>query len=755
MAAPTILIVEDESLVALNIRHTLENRGYTVPPVASSGKDALDKIKQHNPDLVLMDIVLRGEMDGIEVAEQIRSSHDIPIVYLTAYSDDTTTHRAKLTHPFGYLLKPFSDTELHSTVEMALSKHEMEKNLKKSEEKYRALTENVLDGIYIISPSGFKYVNPAFETLIGYSKEEICDGSFDFYTLIHPHDRELVREREIKRKKGIELGSRTKFRVITKDGSICHVEANTVPFPGEKGTVLGVLREITDHLEVEKKSQKYTVRYEELFHNMNSGVMILEAVHDGEDFIIKDFNRAAERIEHIKREEVTGKSLLKTFPGIRESGLFEVIQRVWRTGKREDHPLSLYEDSRMKGWRKNYVYKLNTGDMVAVYDDITDQKATEFALHKSEEEYRELLENLHEGIWKIDAEAYTTFVNQRMSEMLRYPVEEMIGKHLFEFMDNEGTQKCKELLNRRKEGVKEQHEFEFIRKDGKRIYTLVETSPLIDEEGRYMGALAGVQDITERQQMKITLEKAHKELVEQTQNLERTIQTRTENLMESHRLISRLLENISQKFIPPLTSIIDNAEVFLAQAGRSITVVQRTELAHIKEEAEDLLSLITLFEDIYKAEAGILTLNTELLDIEWFLQEISSVISHRNEYRNISMKQDIEPNLKGVYADKKRLQQILYDTIDQTVRPDTSGIVTVGAFVQNEDVVIWVRGSIIDSSKKISMAQSVRPHMNYELRNYLRKKLIELHGGRIWSDYTRENDFHFSFILPGIHSPVN
>jgi PAS domain S-box-containing protein len=750
MPVPTILIVEDESIVAFNIQNILQNRGYSVPPIAVSGEDAINKIERYNPDLVLMDIVLHGEMDGIDVAEQIRSTHDIPIVYLTAYSDDTTTQRAKMTDPFGYILKPFSDKELYSVVEMALYKHKMERNLRRSEEKYRTLAENAMDGIYIISPSGFKYVNPAFETVVGYSAGELCDEAFDYYSLIHPDDRELVRERELKRKKGIELISLTKFRIITVDGSIRHVETNTVPLPGERGTVLGVLRDVTDRLEAEKIFRKCKERYEELFHNMNSGVVVLEAVHDGEDFIIKDFNRAAEHIDHIKREAVIGKSLLDTFPGVRDFGLFDVIQRVWKTGKGEDHPASLYEDYRINGWRKNYVYKLTSGEVVAVYDDITDRKAMEYTLQESEEKYRELVENLHEGIWKIDADTYTTFVNQRMAEMLGYSVEEMIGKHLFEFMDDEGIKKCENLLNRRKEGIKEQHEFEFIRKDGKRIYTLIETSPIADKEGRYLGALAGVQDITERQQMKKALERAHKELVEQTENLERKIQTRTENLMESHKLTSRLLENISHEFITPLTSIIDNSEVFLTQVGRSINTIQRTELEMIREKAENLLSLVGLFEDIYKTEAGTLTLHTELLDVKHLLEEISSALSRNKAYKNIRVRQDIEPNLPGIYADKKRLHQILYDVIGQAVKPGTSGHVTIGAFVQNEDVVIWVKGSQRGRNEKISMVESERSHGSSELKNYLTKKLIELHDGRISIEYTGEKDSHFSFILPGV-----
>lgn len=119
-------------------------------------------------------------------------------------------------------------------------------------------------------------------------------------------------------------------------------------------------------------------------------------------------------------------------------------------------------------------------------------------LGESESKYRLLIENLNEGLWYIDQDARTTFVNPPMAEMLGYTVVEMSGKHLFEFMDERGAEIARHNLERRRQGIEEQHEFEFIRKDGSRIYTLLETAPIMDDEGRYAGAVAGVLDITAR-----------------------------------------------------------------------------------------------------------------------------------------------------------------------------------------------------------------------------------------------------------------
>jgi two-component system, response regulator PdtaR len=127
MKKAKILVVEDQNIVALNIRNKLKNLGYTVPGTASNGEEAIRKAELTNADLVLMDIMLKGEMDGIEAAREIKNKLGIPVLYLTAYTDDETLNRAKTTEPAGYISKPFKEEDLHSNIEMALHKHRAEK----------------------------------------------------------------------------------------------------------------------------------------------------------------------------------------------------------------------------------------------------------------------------------------------------------------------------------------------------------------------------------------------------------------------------------------------------------------------------------------------------------------------------------------------------------------------------------------------------------------------------------------------------
>ncbi|MCQ1536172.1 response regulator [Methanosarcina sp. KYL-1] len=127
MAEGRILIVEDEHIVAMGIKRMLKNLGYTVTGIASSGDDAISKAESTFPDLVMMDIMLKGDMDGVEAAKEIRARFNIPVVYLTAYSDSKIIERAKKTEPFGYIVKPFDEKDLHSSIEVALHRYRTEK----------------------------------------------------------------------------------------------------------------------------------------------------------------------------------------------------------------------------------------------------------------------------------------------------------------------------------------------------------------------------------------------------------------------------------------------------------------------------------------------------------------------------------------------------------------------------------------------------------------------------------------------------
>jgi len=174
MTNARILIAEDEAIVAEDLRQTLVELGYDAPSVVHDGEEVVAKIGELRPDLILMDISLAGNIDGIKTAEKIHARSDIPIIYLTAHADDDTFQRAKNTDPFAYLLKPFDPTRLEYAIELALCKHRLEAKLKESESWYRTIFESSGNAMMIVEENDtISMVNKEFERLSGYAKEAV------------------------------------------------------------------------------------------------------------------------------------------------------------------------------------------------------------------------------------------------------------------------------------------------------------------------------------------------------------------------------------------------------------------------------------------------------------------------------------------------------------------------------------------------------------------------------------------------------
>ncbi len=171
-----ILVVEDESLVAKDIVNMVRGLGYSVPAVVSTGEEAIVIAEKTRPDIILMDIVLKGRIDGIEAAQYIWENYSLPVVYLTAYADEATLQRAKVTEPFGYILKPFDERELQTTIEMAFFKAQMEKKLRERERWLSTILRSIGDGVIVTDQSDrVTFMNGVAESLTGWNQSEILE----------------------------------------------------------------------------------------------------------------------------------------------------------------------------------------------------------------------------------------------------------------------------------------------------------------------------------------------------------------------------------------------------------------------------------------------------------------------------------------------------------------------------------------------------------------------------------------------------
>ncbi len=270
MSKARVLIVEDEGIEALSIQERLIALGYSAPDIVFSGEDAIEKAAETCPDLALMDIRLNGEIDGVAAAEQIRSRFDIPVVYLTAYADEGTLRRAKITEPYGYVVKPFRDREMHITIDMALYRHQMEKKLRESEKWLATTLRSIGDGVIATDRDGLiTFMNGVAEGLTGWKLEEVSGRRLtDIFNIVSRHTRKPV-ENPVTRVmlEGTVVGLANHTELIARDGREIPIDDSAAPIKDDKGNIIGVIlvfRDVTEREEAEEARQKYISHLEEV-----------------------------------------------------------------------------------------------------------------------------------------------------------------------------------------------------------------------------------------------------------------------------------------------------------------------------------------------------------------------------------------------------------------------------------------------------------------------------------------------------------
>ena len=392
--------------------------------------------------------------------------------------------------------------------------------LQESERKYRFLIDNVRDIVWQTTPDlTFTYVSPAAENLTGYRPADLIGTSL--FGILAESSARVVRKRLEERMEEYSHGSRdlaTVFEAETrkKDGNQVWMEISSNAIFAPDGIITGfqgISRDITDRKRAEKALVESEVRFRDLFSNMSAGVVIYEPTPEGEDFIIRDVNRAVETIEQIKKADIVGKSVLDVFPGVVEFGLFAVFQRVARTGVAESHPVSMYHDNRIAGWRDNYVYKLPSGEVVALYEDVTGKRQAEeetkrllTAVSEEKEKLSVLLGSIADEVWFADLQHRFTLANPRaLEEFNLTPTEQPSVETLassLEVLRSDGTPRPVEEAPplRALAGELVRNVMEIVRTPatGERRYRQVSSAPVRDSLGTIIGSISVVRDVTEQ-----------------------------------------------------------------------------------------------------------------------------------------------------------------------------------------------------------------------------------------------------------------
>ena len=414
--AHRILIVEDQRLIAADIENTLKKLGYVVVGSVSSGEDAISKADQLRPELVLMDVRLRGEMDGIQAAEIIRDRFNVPVVYLTAYADEETILRAKKTTPFGYLVKPFNERELRATIEIAFYTHQMERTLaderarRHAAEEFRILVDGVRDyAIFMLDGNGRVTTwNSGAERLKGYQKDEIIGKDFSiFYTeeaQLADHPKQLL-ETALRAGRCEEENWR-----VRKDGTQFWASVIITAIRNESGAVVGfakVTRDLTERRLAEEKREAERREAERVLRESEQMFRLLvDEVRDYAIFFldpeghVMTWNAGAERIKGFRADEIIGQSFVRFYLSQDvEAGVpSRLMRRATEVGVATEEGLRVRKDG-SRFWAHVVLTALHdkSGGLrgfAKVTRDITEQKHAEQSMASLVDASRLLAESL-------------------------------------------------------------------------------------------------------------------------------------------------------------------------------------------------------------------------------------------------------------------------------------------------------------------------------------------------------------------------
>lgn len=442
MNAPTVMVVEDERIVALNLCRTLTRLGYEASTIISNGIDALRHIAEKKPDIVLMDIHIEGDMDGIETAARIPENLMLPVIYLTAYSEDATLERARVTRPYGYLVKPFSERELHATITMALQRRVSDVAVRESEERLRLALAAAELGSWEVDPDTGQILCKDHEGWLSDATPRLVAESFrDFLPTVHEADRDLVRAAfdmvttqsdlcEVEFRKPAADGSERWFRVIGKTFT-----SDT----DRRRRLLGVVRDITALKQRDQEQHASEQNYRALISSIDGIVWEADISRNRITYVSDSAERllgyspeqwmteplfwerrlhaddAAQAIAEYTVAVAAGQSYASTYRMIDGKGdivwIHEAVSAISRDG----------QSNLMRG----------------VIVDITGLKAAEqesartaVRLAESESRLTAILDTAAIGIVSVDTKFRIISFNREAEKIFGYSAAEMIGKPL-------------------------------------------------------------------------------------------------------------------------------------------------------------------------------------------------------------------------------------------------------------------------------------------------------------------------------------
>ena len=485
MEKKKILIVEDERIIAEDIKVSLKKLDYEIIGIVTTGEEAIEKAGKLKPDLILMDILLETAMDGIEAAERIQKDYDIPVIFLTAHADDKTLQKASSCDFYGYILKPFKDKELHATINMALNKHNMEMKIKESKEKYKIIFKNIQDVYFEIDISGIiREISYSIEGIIGFKREQLLGKSiFDFF--------QTSQERFLYELKIENQINEFEVNLKDRDNNIIPCSINAKLFRDENGRpekIIGSLRNITKRKLAEEQAKRLAEEWKVTFDSIND----LVAIQDN-DFNIVRVNKAVLDAFKKRPEEVIGKKCYEFFHNSNNPLPNCPFKKAKEQGKAitDEFYVPVLNKTFEVSTSPIYDNEKNFIGVVHLAKDITEKKSIERTLL----ELKKAIETMQLGVTITNIDGKIIYTNATEASMHGYTVEELIGKDVGIFSPSElrNPLTVNEIKNLRG-WIRESTN---VKKDGTKFPVRLMSDVVRDNDGKIIGVVTTCEDLTE------------------------------------------------------------------------------------------------------------------------------------------------------------------------------------------------------------------------------------------------------------------
>jgi PAS domain S-box-containing protein len=607
-----VLMVEDSEDDALLIIRELKKGGYDPEHERVETSAAMKKaLKDKQWDIILCDYKL-PKFDAPSAITVLKETNiDIPIIIVSGAIGEETAAECMRSGANDYIMKgnlsrlcPAITRELEEA-EVRNNQRQAEENLQVSEKRLRYIMEKMQDAVWSADLSGqYEFLSPSMASIYGRPLSEMMDNPGFWIEAAHPEDQAavLVSNDAMRRDGHVEL----EYRIVLADGTVRWIFDRKSIIRDEHGKpfrIAGIISDITERKQAVVALQLSEIRFRELFNRMSSGVAVYEAIDNGGDFIFSDFNPLAEKIEKVSKKDILGKRVSEVFPGVKAFGIFEIFQRVWRTGNPEYFPENIYKDGRDPGsWRESWVFKLPTGEIVAVYNDITERKQIEEALKESEKKYRLLAGNVNDVIFVLDMNLNYTYISPSVKILRGYEPEELLNKPPTDTLTPSSMELAMRNLSEILELEKSEHreinktrmlQLEMVRKNGTTVWTEVQFSLIRDENKRAVGIMGVTRDITERKQ---SFERMRKALGATVQSISTIVEMKDPYTSGHQQQVSDLARSIAtemglsadqQDFIRTASSIHDIGKISIpTEILSKPTKLTEVEFSLIKTHAQ-------------------------------------------------------------------------------------------------------------------------------------------------------------------------